>query len=35
MENFLDIWCPKLIIFVDSEIWPNLMFEIEKEELNL
>ena len=30
MENFLDIWCPKLIIFVDSEIWPNLMFEIEK-----
>ena len=26
----MDIWCPKLIIFVDSEIWPNLMFEIEK-----
>ena len=30
MENFLDFWNPKLIIFVDSEIWPNLMFGIKK-----
>ena len=29
-RKFLDHWKPNLSIFVDSEIWPNLIFEIEK-----
>ena len=30
IKRFLEKWKPDLIIFVDSEIWPNLIFEIKK-----
>ena len=30
IKIFLDKWKPNLVIFVDSEIWPNLIFEIKK-----
>ncbi len=30
IKIFLNKWRPNLIIFVDSEIWPNLIFEIKK-----
>ena len=33
IKNFLSKWKPDLIIFVDSEIWPNLIFEIKKREI--
>ena len=29
-EKFLDMWKPDLACFVDSEIWPNFLFEIKK-----
>ena len=28
IKSFLNKWKPDLIIFIDSEIWPNLIFEI-------
>ena len=28
--KFLESWSPDLILFVDSEIWPNFLFEIKK-----
>ncbi len=34
-RKFLDHWKPNLSIFVDSEIWPNLIFEIEKKNIPL
>ena len=34
-KNFLNRWRPDLILFVDSEIWPNLIFEIKKREIPL
>jgi 3-deoxy-D-manno-octulosonic-acid transferase len=33
IKSFLDKWKPNLIIFVDSEIWPNLIFEIKKRKI--
>ena len=33
--NFLNNWSPDLIIFVDSEIWPNFLLEIKKRKLPL
>jgi len=30
IKKFLDSWQPDLIIFVDSEIWPNFLLEIKK-----
>jgi len=30
IKKFLDVWEPNLIIFVDSEIWPNLIFQIKE-----
>jgi len=30
VKKFLDGWSPNLIIFVDSEIWPNFLLEIKK-----
>ena len=33
IKKFLTFWKPDLIIFVDSEIWPNLIFEIKKRKI--
>ena len=33
IKSFLNKWKPDLIMFVDSEIWPNLIFEIKKREI--
>jgi len=30
IKSFLNKWKPDLIIFIDSEVWPNLIFEIKK-----
>jgi len=35
VENFLNHWSPNLSIFVDSEIWPNLIFQIKKKNIPL
>ncbi len=34
-NKFLKIWKPKLVVFIDSEIWPNFLFEIKKKNINL
>ena len=33
--KFLENWSPDLILFVDSEIWPNFLFEIKKRNIPL
>ena len=33
--KFLESWSPDLILFVDSEIWPNFLFEIKKRSIPL
>ena len=33
MNNFLKNWRPDIVLFVDSEIWPNFIFEIKKKKL--
>jgi len=35
VKKFLDFWSPKVAIFIDSEIWPNFLFEIKKREIPL
>ena len=30
VNKFLNHWSPNLSIFIDSEIWPNLIFQIKK-----
>ncbi len=35
VNNFLNHWSPNLSIFIDSEIWPNLIFEIKKRNIPL
>ena len=35
INKFLNHWSPNLSIFVESEIWPNLIFEIKKREIPL
>ncbi len=30
IKSFLNKWKPNLVIFIDSEIWPNLILEIKK-----
>ena len=30
IKSFLDFWRPDVVLFVDSEIWPNFLFEIKK-----
>ena len=35
VKNFLNNWSPSKIIFVDSEIWPNFLFEINKRNIPL
>ena len=34
-ENFLNNWKPNLVFFVDSEIWPNLLFKIKEKNIPL
>jgi len=33
MKSFLDSWKPSIIFLVDSEIWPNLIFEAKKKKI--
>ena len=33
IKRFLYVWKPSLIIFIDSEIWPNLIYEIKKNKI--
>ncbi len=33
IKRFLNKWKPNLVIFIDSEIWPNLIFEIKKRKI--
>lgn len=35
IEKFLNYWMPKAIFLVDSEIWPNLILEINKNKIPL
>ncbi len=35
INKFLDGWKPKLVLFVDSEIWPNFLLEIKKRNIPL
>ena len=35
VKKFLDYWKPETAIFVDSEIWPNYLFEISKRKIPL
>ena len=35
VKKFLDCWSPNLIIFIDSEIWPNFILEIKKKNIPL
>ena len=34
IKEFLNAWSPNLILFVDSEIWPNLIFETKKRNIS-
>ena len=35
VKKFLDYWKPEIIIFVDSEVWPNYLLEISKRNIPL
>ena len=35
ITKFLSKWSPNLIVFVDSEIWPNFLLEINKKKIPL
>ena len=35
VNKFLVHWSPNLSIFIDSEIWPNLIFQIKKRDIPL
>ena len=30
IKNFIDLWKPNIVFFVDSEIWPNLIINLHK-----
>ena len=34
IKNFLDSWSPDGVFLVDSEIWPNLIFKINKKKFH-
>jgi len=34
-RNFLNVWKPDLVCFVDSEIWPNFLFKIKENKIPL
>ena len=33
IKRFLNVWKPETVIFVDSEIWPNLIFNLKKRKI--
>lgn len=35
IKRFLNHWIPNLVVFVDSEIWPNTILEIKKRDIPL
>ena len=35
VKGFLNNWSPNLVVFVDSEIWPNFLLEIKKKKIPL
>jgi len=35
VKEFLNKWSPNLVIFIDSEIWPNFLLEIKKKKIPL
>ena len=35
VTSFLKAWQPNLVCFVDSEIWPNFLYQIKKREIPL
>jgi len=35
IKRFIKVWKPKLVILIDSEIWPNLIFELKKQDISL
>ena len=35
VKKFLDHWRPEIVVFVDSEVWPNYLFEIKKRKIPL
>ena len=34
-DKFLNYWRPSVVIFIDSEIWPNMIYNIKKRSLSL
>ena len=32
-KNFLEYWKPSLVLFIDSEIWPNMILNLEKKNI--
>ena len=34
-NKFLDHWKPNLSVFIDSEVWPNLILNINKKKIPL
>jgi len=34
-RNFLNVWKPDLVCFIDSEIWPNFLFKIKEKKIPL
>ena len=35
IEKFLNHWKPKIVVFIDSEVWPNFLIEISKRKIPL
>ncbi|MDC0472668.1 3-deoxy-D-manno-octulosonic acid transferase [Pelagibacteraceae bacterium] len=35
VRKFLNIWKPKIVLFIDSEIWPNFLIEIKTRKIPL
>ncbi len=35
VEKFLDYWKPKIVFFIDSEIWPNTLIKIKEKKIPL
>ena len=35
IKKFLSDWKPSIAIFIDSEIWPNFLLEINKKKFHL